>query len=117
VQPAHRPHRTRHRHAPRTRATASRYVEDVPAPSVITLNSIATAEAVSHFMLAVTRLHHDPDGTASVLHLPRLRERALQTHRQDPGCPWCSPTGTLGRGDHRTTHITTSDHADHEPSR
>ena len=92
-----------------------RYVDDVPAPSVITLNGIAAAEAVSHFMLAVTSLHHNPDDTASVLHLPRRRERAMQTHRQDPACTWCSPTGTLGRGDHQATHISTGDHADCSP--
>jgi molybdopterin/thiamine biosynthesis adenylyltransferase len=83
---------------PENERRPARYVENVPAPSVIALNSLAAAEAVSHFMLAVTSLHHDPDNTASVLHLPRFRERALQTHRQDPACSWCSPIGSLGRG-------------------
>jgi molybdopterin/thiamine biosynthesis adenylyltransferase len=95
----------------------ARYVNDVPAPSVITLNGITAAEAVSHFMLAVTSLHHDPDDTASVLHLPRLRERALQTHRQDPVCPWCSRAGILGRGDQQATHTSIGDHPDRGPSR
>jgi ThiF family len=95
----------------------ARYVDDVPAPSVITLNGIATAEALSHFMLAVSSLHHDPDDTASILHLPRLRERALQTQRQDPNCPWCAPAGTLGCGDQQADHITTSNHVERSPSR
>jgi hypothetical protein len=94
----------------------ARYLDDVPAPSVITLNGVATADAVSHFMLAATGLHHDPDDTASVLHLPRRRERTLQTHRQDPACPWCSNAGSLGRGDHEPTHISTGDHASRSPS-
>jgi len=67
----------------------ARYVDQIPAPSVIALNSIAAAEAVNHFMLAVTNLHtHDRDA-ADVLHLPRDRNRALQNHRRDPNCHWC----------------------------
>jgi molybdopterin/thiamine biosynthesis adenylyltransferase len=102
-------------HPERERQPA-RYVDDVPAPSVITLNGIAATEAVSHIMLAVTSLHHDPYDTASVLHLPRLRERALQTHRQDPACPWCSPTGTLGLGDQQAMPSSVDHHAN-SPSR
>jgi hypothetical protein len=58
----------------------ARYVDDVPAPSVITLNGPAAAEAVNHVMLGVTGLHHDPDDTASVLHLPQ----ATRTNPPDP---------------------------------
>jgi hypothetical protein len=77
---------------------AARYVTGVPAPSVIALNALAAAEAVDHFMLAVTGLHHDPDDTDSVVYLPRTRERHLQAGRQDPACPWCTSSGSLGRG-------------------
>ncbi|MEU8636212.1 hypothetical protein AB0C38_28955 [Amycolatopsis sp. NPDC048633] len=35
----------------------ARYVDDVPAPSVIALDCVAAGEAVDHFMLAVTNLH------------------------------------------------------------
>jgi len=67
----------------------ARYVDQIPAPSVIALNSIAAAEAVNHFMLAVTNLHtHDRDA-ADVLHLPRDRNRTLHHHRRDPDCHWC----------------------------
>jgi hypothetical protein len=82
---------------------AARYVTGVSAPSVITLNGRAAFEAVDHFLLAVTGLHHEPTDTASVIHLPRTRERHLQTVRQDPTCTWCSPAGVLGRGDTRDT--------------
>jgi len=77
---------------------AARYVPGVPAPSVITLNALASAEGMNQFMLAVTGLHADDTDTMSVLHLPRRRQRTLQAHRQDPACSWCSPSGLLGRG-------------------
>jgi molybdopterin/thiamine biosynthesis adenylyltransferase len=77
---------------------AARYVNEAPAPSVIALNNLAAAEAVNHFMLAVTGLHRDDDDFGWVIHRPRTRERDLLTPRQNPDCPWCSSTGTLGRG-------------------
>ena len=77
---------------------AARYVTGVPAPSVIALNGVATTEAVSNFMLAATGLHHDPADGASIIHLPRSRDRTLQTERRDPTCTWCSAAGVLGKG-------------------
>ncbi|MCC8251555.1 ThiF family adenylyltransferase [Saccharothrix sp. NEAU-S10] len=68
----------------------ARYVPGVPAPSVIALNTLAAAEAVNHFMLAATNLHHDDTGQAAVLHRPRSRDRDLQNPRHDPQCPTCS---------------------------
>jgi len=55
----------------------ARYVDEVPAPSVIALNSLAAGEAVNHFMLAVTNLHTDDD-EHSFLHFPRSGQRAHQ---------------------------------------
>ncbi|WP_309236681.1 ThiF family adenylyltransferase [Micromonospora sp. S-DT3-3-22] len=78
---------------------AARYVASVPAPSVIALNGLVATEAINHFMLAVTGMHHDPDDTTSTIHLPRRRERTGQMPRRDKDCPWCSPNGHLGRGD------------------
>lgn len=78
---------------------AARYVVGVPAPSVIALNGLAAMEGVNQFIFAVTGLHYDANDTSSVIHLPRLRERAPQDQRQDPACPWCSPGGVLGRGE------------------
>jgi hypothetical protein len=102
---------------PENERRTARYVEDIPAPSVIALSSIAAAEAVSHFMLAVTGLHHDPDNIASVLPLPRFRERALQIHRQDPACGCCSPTGSLGRGVLDAIQVSPGHQSDRNPSR
>lgn len=62
----------------------ARYLEEVPAPSVIALNNVAVAEAVNHFVLAVTGLHTDDADTASVMHRPRSRDCDLLTSRHGP---------------------------------
>ncbi|WET76218.1 hypothetical protein P3102_18950 [Amycolatopsis sp. QT-25] len=74
----------------------ARYLDEIPAPSVIALNSIAAGEAVNHFMLAVTNLHTDDD-EHSFLHFPRNGQRAYQQARRDPSCPTCSNLGHLAR--------------------
>ncbi|MBT9255301.1 ThiF family adenylyltransferase [Phycicoccus sp. KQZ13P-1] len=76
-------------HLPREEARQARYLNEVPAPSVITLNALAVAEAVNHFMLAVTNLHRDDVDPASVLIRPRTRQRDLLNPRRDPACPFC----------------------------
>jgi hypothetical protein len=83
---------------PEQERAAARYVTGVPAPSVIALNGIAAMEAVNHFMLASTGLHHDEADTTSLLLLPRERERKTQIPRRDADCSWCSSAGQLGRG-------------------
>jgi hypothetical protein len=79
----------------------ARYVDDVPAPSVIALNNLAAAEAADHFMLAVTGLHTDDHDLGWVIHRPCTRDRDFQQPRRDRSCRWCTPTGNLGRGDDR----------------
>lgn len=83
--------------APAEQQRAARYVEDVPAPSVIGLNAVAASEAVNHFMLAATRLHEDDADTAYTLTFPRTREHQLHNPRRSPDCRWCGnqaePTG------------------------
>ncbi|WP_039794477.1 ThiF family adenylyltransferase [Amycolatopsis alba] len=76
----------------------ARYVDEIPAPSVIALNSLAAGEAVNHFMLAVTNFHTDDD-EHSFLHFPRSGQRAYQKARRDPTCPTCSSLGRIARGD------------------
>ncbi|MFI1419326.1 ThiF family adenylyltransferase [Streptomyces sp. NPDC020731] len=76
---------------------AAHYIPDVPAPSVITLNTLAAAEALNYFMLAVAGLHDDDHDRAAVVHRPRTRQRDLQEPRQDPDCRWCTSAGQLGR--------------------
>lgn len=75
----------------------ARYVDDVPAPSVIALNSVAAAEAVNHFMLAVTNLHTDDD-EHSLLRFPRSGQQVPQQSRRDTACGTCSEHGVLARG-------------------
>ncbi|KOV96345.1 MULTISPECIES: ThiF family adenylyltransferase [unclassified Streptomyces] len=85
-------------HASADRA-AAHYVPDTPAASVIPLNALAAAEAVSHFMHAVSCLHHDDLDHASVLHRPRTRTRDILNSRTSPDCRWCSPNQHLALGD------------------
>ena len=75
----------------------ARYVDEVPAPSVIALNSLAAGDAVNHFMFAVTNLHMD-DSQYSLLHFPRENKRIFQDVRRDTACPTCSVGGCLGLG-------------------
>ena len=76
----------------------ARYVAGVEAPGVIALNCLAAAEAVDHFMLAVTGLHSDDHDHSSVLHRPRSRERDLIEPTRLVNCPACGrPSITEGR--------------------
>ncbi|SIR90280.1 ThiF family adenylyltransferase [Micromonospora avicenniae] len=84
---------------PEHERAAARYVAGVPAPSVIALNGLVAMEAINHFMLATTGMHHDAGDTTSTIHLPRQRKRSAQLPRQDEHCPWCSPHGHLGQGE------------------
>jgi molybdopterin/thiamine biosynthesis adenylyltransferase len=83
---------------PDTEREQARYVQGVTAPSVITLNSLAVAEAVDHFMLAVTALHTNDSDHAEILHRPRSRDRDLLEPKQNSACLTCSLAGVLGRG-------------------
>lgn len=76
----------------------ARYVDEIPAPSVIALNNLAAAEAVNHFMLAATALHSPDVGHADILHRPRIAHRDRIEPRQDSTCRTCTARGDLGRG-------------------
>jgi molybdopterin/thiamine biosynthesis adenylyltransferase len=67
----------------------ARYLDEVPAPSVIALNALAASEAVNHFMLAAVSLHDENEDAPDVVHFPRQRQRILQNHRRDNECEWC----------------------------
>ena len=82
-------------------------MNEAPAPAVIALNNLAAGEAVNHFMLSATGLHHNNTDLSWTMHHPRSRERLPWAPRQDPACPWCTNTGLLGAGtnrDHATSH-------------
>ena len=74
---------------------------DVQDPSVITLNSIATALATTDFLFTVTGLAQDPSPDALVAY---PLERAMRSRHADarPGCPYCDPAAigsARARGD------------------
>jgi molybdopterin/thiamine biosynthesis adenylyltransferase len=73
--------------------------DDVPAPSVITLNAVSAAHAVNDWMMSVTGLTHE---TASpelweTFH-PLDDELVVYTQRRDPECTTCGPS-RYARGD------------------
>lgn len=76
-----------------------RYVDDddVPAPSVITLNGIAASLATNDFLMSVTGLLNPPE-FAWIRHDPRTGEFFEEEPRTDPACPECSAVGRFGRG-------------------
>nr|WP_235532898.1 ThiF family adenylyltransferase [Nocardioides sp. Root682] len=71
---------------------AARYIEDVPAPSVITLNAVAAGQAATDFMLAVTDLHQE-EVADQQLQFVRTGQTAGLLSRQDPDCRWCGDAG------------------------
>lgn len=54
-----------------------------PLPASLRSTTPAVAEAVDHFMLAVTGLHQHDDDLAWVIYRPRTRERDFLV----PDCP------------------------------
>lgn len=68
----------------------ARYVDDVPAPSVIALNAIAVGDAVNQFMMSVTGLHKEEESLAPYT-ITFPREGAVEQHvpRRDVSCPRC----------------------------
>ena len=79
-----------------------RYIEgeDIPEPSVITLNALGASQAMNDFLFITTGLLKAVQ-FEHILMSPR--ERAMERVRlqQEPGCPMCSlsPGSLYGRGD------------------
>ena len=75
---------------------AQRYVDEVEAPSVITLNAVATSHAVNNYLFCTLKLH---DASEEV-HWLKYREEepylTIEVPRQGPNCPEC--LGRLGAG-------------------
>lgn len=85
--------------APPAERAAARYVDDIPAASVITLNGITAAQATTDFMLAVT----DLSTTEAVHHFEFVRDRTpLNTMpRRDSECGWCGDEDPAGETPNR----------------
>lgn len=77
-----------------------RYVDDehVVAPSVITLNAVATAEAVNDWMMRVTRLIQNPDYTRWLETYPLTSETREEEPSKAENCPHCGAR-RFARGD------------------
>lgn len=85
---------------------AQRYVDDptITAPSVITLNAIATAHAANDFMFNVTGLLRQAGPHHYLRVLPQTQEVRFDGPRKDSGCGECSSgkISRLARGDARS---------------
>ncbi len=73
-----------------------RYVDEVPAPSVITLNAIGTAQAVNDFMLSVTGLMRD-EQVAHRYDFVRDHTTRGDEPRRDDTCLDCGSTSRSRR--------------------
>ena len=83
--------------SPEQRA-AQRYIDEVPAPSVITLNAVATAHAVNDYLFATVGppgADDDPEVTWTK-HRPLNPRPAIETPRRDADCTECE--SRLARG-------------------
>lgn len=83
-----------------TERRAQRYIDDlaVPAPSVITLNSVVASHAVDDFLFNVLGLRTGGERTWRRF-LPRTGDVRLDEPRADAECTECSASGRFGRGD------------------
>ena len=75
---------------------AQRYVEDVPAPSVITLNAVASAHAVDQYLFTSLGLREWSEDVYWLKFLPSTDSRRVQKPRREPHCSECQ--GRLGAG-------------------
>jgi molybdopterin/thiamine biosynthesis adenylyltransferase len=88
-----------------TERREQRYVEEatVHAPSVITLNAVASAHAVDDYLFTVTGLLAMGTPNAYRRFLPRDAELVFDEPRRDSGCTECGrgPDGRLAMGSRR----------------
>ena len=82
--------------SPEQRA-AQRYVDDVPAPSVITLNAIACAHAVDQYLFSTLELQEMPKEIHWMKYRATVPYCTVELPRRDQGCYQCH--GRLGAGD------------------
>ena len=75
---------------------AQRYVDEVPAPSVITLNAVAAAHAVDQYLFATLALQDAPEAVHWLRYRNVEPSPAIELPRRNPACPDCQ--GALGAG-------------------
>jgi hypothetical protein len=88
---------------------AQQYVdeEEIPAPSVITLNAVAAAHGVNDYLLRLTGLRDERATDDYVYIEPRTGILRLDTPRSDPDCLQCSPSAAsrFAFGDSRSLPV------------
>ena len=82
--------------ASRQQRAAQRYVDEVPAPSVITLNAVAAARGVNQYLFATVELQELPEEVYWLKFRPIGAEPTVELPRQGSGCSECQ--GRLGSG-------------------
>ena len=75
---------------------AQRYIAEIPAPSVVTLNAVAAAHAVNEYLLTTVGLTLTDIQVEWTRHHPLQRRLAQQRTRTDGACTECN--GRLGAG-------------------
>ena len=86
--------------APAEQRAAQQYVDEVVAPSVITLNAVAAAHAVNDYLSATVGLgdsYQEDQGVNWTKHRPLDPRPAIEIPRQDPDCPECNGRTGLGQ--------------------
>lgn len=76
--------------------SAQRYVKEVPAPSVITLNAVACAHAVDQYLFTALDLRESSEDIYWLKFQPRTDSCKIQKPRHEPHCSECQ--GRLGAG-------------------
>lgn len=79
-----------------TQRVAQRYVEEVVAPSVITLNAVAASHAVNDYLFASLDLQHLGQQVLWTKCRPFEPRQTVEVSRRDPACSECSER--LGAG-------------------
>lgn len=82
-----------------------RYVDEVPAPSVITLNAVAASHAVNDYLFSTTGLASDVPLRWKKFH-PQTDEAIVEFPRQEQGCPECQVRLGAGRSMRLPTKVT-----------
>ena len=82
--------------ASREQRAAQRYVDEVPVPSVITLNAVACAHAVDQYLFSTLVIQESADETQWQKYRPIDTSHTIELPRREPECPECQ--GRLGTG-------------------
>jgi hypothetical protein len=87
---------------PRAERERNRYVDEIPAPSVITFNTLAAAQGATDFLLMLGEVINDDATIAYLRFRPRDRTlKPIEPALNDPRCIHCggTPTSKRARGD------------------